>query len=362
MFQVQAIRQRFPALQQTVGEGVAPIYFDNPAGTQVPQSVIDAVTDYYSHINANSGGVFATSAATDAMVQATREKLARFLNAPRADEIVIGANMTTLNFALSRALAQTLKAGDEIVLTRMDHDANVSPWLRIAEDYGLVVRWTDIIEPECMLDLDSLEAALTERTKIVATVHASNAVGTINPVAQIAQMAHAAGALYVVDAVQSAPHIPIDVQAIGCDFLLCSSYKFFGPHQGILWGRYDLLASLPAYKVRPSHDEPPNRWETGTPAFELIAGDWRGGRLSARTGRNGGADSVRARTGRTSDRGFTAIPGREHRRDHRSGALCSIACRRWCSAMRAIRRCRWRSIWRASISTCGTAITTRSRS
>jgi cysteine desulfurase family protein (TIGR01976 family) len=271
MFQVQAIRQRFPALQQTVSGGRTPIYFDNPAGTQVPQSVIDAVTSYYSTINANSGGVFATSAATDAMVQATREKLARFLNAPRADEIVIGANMTTLNFALSRALAQTLKAGDEIVLTRMDHDANVSPWLRIAEDYDLVVRWTDIIEPECMIDLNSLEEALTERTKIVATVHASNAVGTINPVAQIAQMAHAAGALYVVDAVQSAPHIPIDVQAIGCDFLLCSSYKFFGPHQGILWGRYDLLASLPAYKVRPSHDEPPDRWETGTSTFELIA-------------------------------------------------------------------------------------------
>lgn len=271
MLDVTAIRQRFPALNQKI-DGVEPVYFDNPAGTQVPQDVIDAVSGYYSRINANSGGVFATSAATDAMVQATREKLARFLNAPRADEIVIGPNMTTLNFALSRALAQTLTPGDEIVLTRMDHDANVSPWLRIAEDHGLTVRWCDIIEPECQLDLNSLEAALTDRTRIVATVHASNAVGTINPVAQIAQMAHAAGALYVVDAVQSTPHIPIDVQAIGCDFLLCSSYKFFGPHAGILWGRYDLLASLPAYKVRPSHDEPPNRWETGTPAFELIAG------------------------------------------------------------------------------------------
>ncbi len=271
MFQVQAIRQLFPAIQQRI-DGVTPVYFDNPAGTQVPQSVINAVSDYFSRINANSGAVFATSIATDAMVQATREKLARFLNAPRADEIVIGANMTTLNFALSRALAQTLRPGDEIVLTRMDHDANVSPWLRVAEDRGLTVRWCDIIEPECQLDLNSLEAALTDRTKIVATVHASNAVGTINPVAQIAQMAHAAGALYVVDAVQSAPHIPIDVQAIGCDFLLCSSYKFFGPHAGILWGRYDLLASLPAYKVRPSDNEPPERWETGTPAFELIAG------------------------------------------------------------------------------------------
>lgn len=272
MLDIDAIRAQFPALQRTLPDGSHPVYFDNPAGTQVPQRVIDAVSGYFAQTNANSGGAFATSEATDSMVQASRAKLQRFLHAPRADEIVIGANMTTLNFALSRALAQTLKPGDEIVLTRMDHDANVSPWLRIAQDYDLVVRWTDIIEPACMLDLNSLEAALTERTKIVATVHASNAVGTINPVAQIAQMAHAAGALYVVDAVQSAPHIPIDVQAIGCDFLLCSSYKFFGPHQGVLWGRYDLLASLPAYKVRPSHDEPPHRWETGTPAFELIAG------------------------------------------------------------------------------------------
>jgi len=266
MFPIETVRARFPALQSGA------VFFDNPAGTQVPQNVIDAVTQYYVRSNANSGGAFATSAASDAMVAATRDKLAWFLHAPRRDEIVIGPNMTTLNFGLSRALAQTLQPGDEIVLTRMDHDANVSPWLRVAADRGLTVRWVDILEPECALDLNSLEAALTEHTKIVATVHASNAVGTINPVAQIAQMAHAAGALYVVDAVQSAPHVPLDVQAIGCDFLLCSSYKFYGPHQGILWGRYDLLASLPAYKVRPSHDEPPNRWETGTPAFELIAG------------------------------------------------------------------------------------------
>ncbi len=260
----QTIRAQFP-IQNT-------IFFDNPAGTQVPYRVVDAVSHYYLTMNANSGGAFPTSRDTDAMVQSTREKMADFLNAPRADEIVFGPNMTTLNFALSRALARTLSPGDEIVLTHMDHDANVAPWLRIAEDFDLVIRWVDIHVEDCTLDLDSLEAALTDRTKIVATCHASNAVGTINPVGRIAEMAHAAGAYYVVDAVQSAPHIPIDIQAIGCDFLLCSAYKFYGPHIGILWGRYDLLADLPAYKVRPSKDKPPYRWETGTASFETIAG------------------------------------------------------------------------------------------
>jgi cysteine desulfurase family protein (TIGR01976 family) len=263
-FNLDAIRAQFP-LEQA-------IFFDNPAGTQVPRRVVDAVSHYYLTMNANSGGGFSTSQRTDAMVEDTRAKVADFLNAPSPDEIVLGPNMTTLNFSLSRALAKTLKPGDEIVLTRMDHDANVAPWLRIAEDHGLVVRWVDIRTADCTLDMDTLEAALTDRTKIVATVHASNAVGTINPVAQIAQMAHAAGALYVVDAVQSAPHIPIDVQAIGCDFLLCSAYKFFGPHIGVMWGRHDLLESLPVYKVRPSKDKSPNRWETGTASFETIAG------------------------------------------------------------------------------------------
>ncbi len=269
---VTAVRARFPSLSQPTADGTLPVYFDNPAGTQVPGAVIDAVSDYYLHMNANAGGAFATSQRTDAVVQATRERLADFVNASRPEEIVFGPNMTTLSFALSRALGKTLAAGDEIVLTRMDHDANVMPWLRIAEDHGLAVRWVDIHVEDCTLDMDSLEAALTDRTRIVATVHASNAVGTINPVGQIAAMAHAAGALYVVDAVQSAPHIPLDVQAIGCDFLLCSAYKFFGPHIGILWGRYDLLAALPAYKVRPARDVPPHRWETGTLSFETIHG------------------------------------------------------------------------------------------
>lgn len=266
-FDVAHVRAQFPQLKSDT-----PIFFDNPAGTQVPQRVIDAVSNYFLHMNANSGGRFATSIQTDAMVQSVREKLADFLNAPSASEIVLGANTTTLNFSLSRALGKTLKAGDEIVLTRMDHDGNVAPWLRIADDYGLVVRWVDILTEDCTLNLDTLEEALTDRTKIVATVHASNAVGTINPVARIAEMAHAAKAIYVVDAVQSAPHVPIDVQAIGCDFLLCSAYKFFGPHIGVMWGRYDLLASLPVYKVRPSKDKAPYRWETGTESFETIAG------------------------------------------------------------------------------------------
>jgi cysteine desulfurase family protein (TIGR01976 family) len=269
---VSRARAQFPSLHQPVNGGVLPVFFDNPAGTQVPQTVIDAVSGYYLHMNANSGGVFATSQASDAMVRETRALAATFLNASSPDEIVFGPNMTTLNFALSRALSRILSPRDELILTRMDHDANVAPWLRVASECGLIVRWVDIDPSDCTLDMNTLEAALTTRTRVVATVHASNAVGTINPVARIAEMAHAVGAVHVVDAVQSAPHLSLDVQAIGCDFLLCSAYKFFGPHAGILWGRYERLQSLPAYKVRPAKDSTPHRWETGTPAFELIAG------------------------------------------------------------------------------------------
>ncbi len=272
-FDVQEIRAQFPSLHFPADDDTLPVFFDNPAGTQVPQRVIDAVVSYYLHTNAYAGGAFATSRRNEAMVQAARERVTDFLHASRPEEIVFGPNMTTLTFALSRALGKTLSPGDEIVLTRMDHDGNVMPWMRIAEDYHLRVRWVDIRTSDCTLDMGSLEAALTDRTKIVATVHASNAVGTINPVKQIAaMMAHAAGALHVVDAVQSAPHVAIDVQDIGCDFLLCSAYKFFGPHIGILWGRYDLLAELPAYKVRPAKNVPPYRWETGAPSFETIYG------------------------------------------------------------------------------------------
>lgn len=266
IFPVDKIRAFFPS----VSRPNAPIFFDNPAGSQVPYSVMDAFSEYFTVMNANQGGTFATSKMTDTMMHNARQKVADFLGATNPDEIVFGANMTTLAFSLSRSLAQTMKAGDEIILTRMDHDANVAPWLRIAEDHGFIVRWVDINLEDCTLDLNTLEGALNDRTKLVATVHCSNAVGTLNPVAQISQMAHAAGALCVVDAVQSAPHVPIDVLALGCDFLLCSAYKFFGPHVGILWGRYDLLESLPAYKVRPAKDYSPYRWETGTPNFEGI--------------------------------------------------------------------------------------------
>jgi len=271
-FHAKYIRSMFPSITIPTDDGTIPIFLDNPAGTQVPKRVMDAVTTYYMTMNANSGGTFATSKRNDAMVEGTRQRMADFINAPSKDEIVIGANMTTLNFALSRAIAKTLATGDEIILTRMDHDANVSPWLRIADDYGLVVKWVDINTADCTLNMDSLEEALTEKTKIVATVHASNAVGTVNPMKQIAGMAHAVGAYHVVDAVQSAPHVPIDVQEIGCDFLLCSAYKFYGPHLGILWGRKHLLETLPAYKVRPSKDKSPNRWETGTPSYETYNG------------------------------------------------------------------------------------------
>lgn len=271
-FHANAIRSHFPSLSVPAADGSLPVFLDNPAGTQVPLRVMQAVTQYYMTMNANSGGAFATSRRNDEMVGRTREAMADFLNASSLSEIVIGPNMTSLNFSLSRSIAQTLSAGDEIVLTRMDHDANVAPWVLIARENDLRVKWVDIDAADCTLDMNSLEEALSERTKVVATVQASNAVGTINPVQQIAGMARAVGALHIVDAVQSAPHLPIDVQEIGCDFLLCSSYKFYGPHLGIMWGRQELLDSLPAYKVRPAKDVAPSRWENGTPSYET----WNG--------------------------------------------------------------------------------------
>ena len=271
-FHAEAIRPQFPSLHQTADDGTLPIFLDNPAGTQVPREVMRAVTDYYMTMNANSGGAFATSRRNDKMSQRTRERMADFLNAASAAEIVIGPNMTTLNFNLSRSIGQTLAPGDEIVVTRLDHDANIAPWALLASERDVKLKWVDIRTSDCTLDMDSLEAALSERTKVVATAHASNAVGSVNPVKQIAGMARAVGAWHIVDAVQSAPHVPIDVADIGCDFLLCSSYKFYGPHLGIMWGRQELLESLPVAKVRPAKDAAPYRWENGTPSYET----WNG--------------------------------------------------------------------------------------
>jgi cysteine desulfurase family protein (TIGR01976 family) len=264
------IRSHFLSLSQADG-GRTPIFLDNPGGTQVAREVIDAVTDYYLHDNANHGGAFATSRRSDAILHEAHAAMADFLGAASPDEIVFGPNMTTLTFGISRAIGRTLKPDDEIVVTRLDHDANIAPWLALQER-GVQVKWVDLRPGDCTLDMGSLEAAISERTKVVAVGYASNAVGTINDVKSIVGMAHAVGALAFIDAVQYAPHGPIDVNELGCDLLACSAYKFFGPHVGALYGKYDLLDRLPAYKVRPAGDQPPDKFETGTQNHEGIAG------------------------------------------------------------------------------------------
>ncbi len=267
---LQSIRRQFPALSLKVaGEPV--VYLDNPAGTQVPQRVIDRTAEYWRTMNANQGGTFVTSRRSDALIAQVRQAAATFFNAASADEIVFGPNMTTLTFAVSRAIGRELRPGDEIVVTRLDHDANVSPWLALQER-GVTVRFVDIQVPECTLDMSDLHRQLTPRTRLVAITHASNAVGTIPDLAAASRAAHAAGAWLWVDAVHYGPHGPIDVRAIDCDFLVCSSYKFYGPHQGILYGRRELLQRLRPYKVRPASDEVPTRWETGTQNHECLAG------------------------------------------------------------------------------------------
>jgi len=263
---LKKIRDKFPALKRTA------IYFDNPAGTQVAQNTLDRMRDYLVNHNANHGGVFATSRESDTLVDESRSAVADFLNASRPEEIVFGQNMTSLTLHISRSIARLFNQGDKLIVTRLDHDANITPWTLVAEDNGCLVEWVDFDVEDGTLRLDSLEAALEKKPKLVAVGLASNALGTINPVKEIAQMAHEVGALVYVDAVQYAPHAPIDVQDLGVDFLACSAYKFFGPHTGILYGRYELLDELLAYKVRPASDLPPGKFETGTQSFESIAG------------------------------------------------------------------------------------------
>jgi cysteine desulfurase family protein (TIGR01976 family) len=270
MLDVTNVRRQFPALNESY-DGRPAIFFDNPGGTQVPQRVIDAVVDYYTRRNSNTHGLFHTSQRTDETIDAARQAAADLLGATPG-EIVFGNNMTSLAFHLSRSLAREIRPGDEIVVTRLDHDANVAPWVALARDTGAALQVADVDLETCTLDMEHLRSLITPRTKLVAVGYASNLSGTINDVKTIVQWAREAGALSFIDAVQYAAHGPIDVKALDCDFLACSAYKFFGPHVGILYGKQEHLARLTAYKVRPAADTAPDKWETGTKNHEGLAG------------------------------------------------------------------------------------------
>jgi cysteine desulfurase family protein (TIGR01976 family) len=297
------VRAQFPALARDV------VYLDGPAGSQVPASVADAVRAYLLEHNANTHGLFATSIESDALVAGARRAAADLVGAEDAREIAFGPNMTTLTFALARALARTWSAGDEVVVTRLDHDANVTPWVKAAAAAGATVRWAGIRAADATLDLDELDAALSPRTRLVAVTAASNAVGSLTPVADIVRRAHAAGAEVFVDAVHLAPHRRLDVAAWGCDYLACSAYKFFGPHVGLLWGRRARLEALPVDKVRPADDEAPGRLETGTQSHEGIAGTAAAIEYLAALGRR--VDPTAADRRRALDAAFAAIAAHE---------------------------------------------------
>ncbi|MFD1158889.1 cysteine desulfurase-like protein [Roseovarius aestuarii] len=271
VFPISHIRDRFPSLSVKDGERDR-IYLDNPAGTQVPSTVIDAITHYLLHNASNAGGAFATSIETDRTWRKAHEDMATFLGANSAAEIVIGQSMTSLTFHLSRSICHDFRPGDQIVITRMEHEGNVGPWLEIARDRGLEIRWVEFNRDSWQIEPEDLAASLTERTRLVALNYASNMTGSVNDVKRLTRIAQDAGALVYVDAVQLAPHHLVDVQALGCDFLACSSYKFFGPHMGIVWGKEELLTSLYPYKGRCVSDASPDRFEMGTPQYELLAG------------------------------------------------------------------------------------------
>jgi cysteine desulfurase family protein (TIGR01976 family) len=265
-FDVAAVRARFSALDRPTA------FFDAPGGTQTPDSVVEAMARYLRESNANLGGAFETSRRSDALVVSAHHTAARFLGCD-PDEVGFGANMTTLNFALTRTLGRELRAGDEVVVTRLDHDGNISPWLHLADDLDLVVRFADLNEDDATLDMADLERQLGERTRVVAFPLASNAVGTVTEARRIVALAHEVRALAWVDAVHYAPHLPIDVRELDADVMLCSPYKFFGPHLGLFYGRRELLERLRPYKVRPAPDEPvSSRFETGTLSHEALAG------------------------------------------------------------------------------------------
>jgi cysteine desulfurase family protein (TIGR01976 family) len=319
MLDIDTVRACFPSVRSQDA-----IFFDNPGGTQIVQASLDRMNLYLLGCNANHGGAFRTSIESDRLLADAHVALADFLNARSPDEIVFGPNMTTLTFMLSRSLARTLKPGDEIVVTHLDHDANIAPWLGIAQDRGLTVRWADIKPEDVTLDLEDVERQINSRTKIVACCYASNAVGTINDVRSIVARAHRVGALCFIDAVQAAPHLLMDVQELDCDFLVCSAYKFFGPHLGVLYGKLELLEGLPAYKVRPASDRPPGKFETGTQNHEGIAGtlgavdylaslgDRDAGQAGRRAGLCAGMQAIRAHEMGLQEeliRGLQSLPG-----------------------------------------------------
>lgn len=268
-FDVEWARSQFPALQQSVN-GQPAVFFDAPGGTQVPQRVIDAISHYLATSNANTHGAFLTSERTDEIYAGAHAAMADFFNCD-PDEVVFGANMTTLTFALSRSIGRELKSGDELLVTQLDHDANVSPWVAL-EERGTKVRTADVKLADCTLDMFDLQAKVRRNTRLVAVGYAANAVGTINDVAEVVRLAHGVGAMAFVDAVHFAPHGLIDVRALECDFLACSSYKFFGPHMGIMFGKREHLQRLRPYKLRACTEDLPDRWESGTQNHEGMAG------------------------------------------------------------------------------------------
>ena len=297
---LDAVRAQFPALNLSAG-GRQAVFLDNPAGTQVPQRVLDRVAEYWRTMNANHGGAFLTSRRSDELVERVREHAAAFVNARSAQEIVFGPNMTSLTFALSRAIAREVNPGDEIVVTRLEHDANLSPWLAL-EERGIKVRFADLVVDGCRLDMQDLASKVGPRTRLLAVTHASNAVGTIPDLHAVSRLARQVGAWLWVDAVHYAPHGPIDVRRIDCDFLTCSAYKFYGPHLGLLYGRREVLERLRPYKVRPAPETVPKASRPGrlhlsrSPVWKGPSSTWRGwARALRRTGKRSNGPSVASR-------------------------------------------------------------------
>lgn len=268
---ITQLREQFPALMQNV-DGKSPIFLDGPGGSQVPTSVLNAMTAYLGHYNSNLGGAFFSSDKTVELMANARQAAADLLNAPSSQQIVFGPNMTSLTFSFSRAISRDWQAGDEIIVTNADHFSNVSSWQQVAEDKGVKVNTALINEADCSLDMAQFESLLNSNTKLVAVTYASNTTGSINNIKRIVELAHAVGALVYVDAVHYAPHELVDVQALDCDFLACSAYKFFGPHLGMVYGKKEHLDGFTPYKVEPAKDVAPGRWETGTQSFEAMAG------------------------------------------------------------------------------------------